>query len=175
MVLNMFTGLLWCLFFGVIVCLPVQNDSSDAKQKEINKALGKAILKMLGLKTLPKPVKELKEKVPQYILDAYNNQGNQTEQQGKENFSSSTSTEKIIIFAFSVMYLSLQLFIYRALHSGDALNTPTLKLKTVCPLFKASVSSTFDFPVAFMTTSSNNVYLLLYFRGSFRENNEQHL
>ena len=98
MVLNMFTGLLWCLFFGTMICLAVQDDSSDQKQKEINKALGKAILKQLGLKTLPKPKKGLKENVPQYILDALNNQGNQTEEQGKKNFSSSTSTEKIIIF-----------------------------------------------------------------------------
>ena len=107
MVLHMFTGLLWCLFFGVMICLPVQNDSSDAKQKEINKALGEAILKQLGLKTLPKPIKGLKKKVPQYIIDAYNNQGNQTEEQGNEIFCNSTSTEEIITFSFSVMYLSL--------------------------------------------------------------------
>ena len=95
MVPNMFTGLLWCLVFGTMMCLAVQDDSPDEKQKEINEALGKAILKQLGLKTIPKPKKGLKEKVPQYILDAYNNQGNQTEEQGKENFSSSTY---IIIF-----------------------------------------------------------------------------
>ena len=78
----MFARPLWCLFFGTMICLAVQDDSSDAKQKEINKALGKAILKQLGLKTLPKPVKGLKEEVPQYIIDAYNNQGNHSKAQG---------------------------------------------------------------------------------------------
>ena len=74
------------------------------------------------------------------------------------------------------MYLSLQLRIYRVLHSGDVLNALPYNVKLyVCSFRPVLVSSTFDFPVAFMTASINNVYFVLYFRGSFRENNEQYL
>ncbi|KAL9978242.1 hypothetical protein ACROYT_G015737 [Oculina patagonica] len=77
----MFTAPLWCLLFGTAICLAVQDDFSDAKQKEMNEALGKAILKMLGLKHSPKVKKEINEKVPQYLLDEYNNQFDEPEKE----------------------------------------------------------------------------------------------
>ncbi|KAL9978245.1 hypothetical protein ACROYT_G015740 [Oculina patagonica] len=78
----MFTASVWCLLFGITICLAAQDDYSDAEQKEIREALGKAILKMLGLKHPPKVKKGSKEKVPQYILDAYNKQVEESEGEG---------------------------------------------------------------------------------------------
>ncbi|KAL9978243.1 hypothetical protein ACROYT_G015738 [Oculina patagonica] len=75
----MFTAPLWCLLFGTAICLAVQDDFSDSEQKEMKKALGKAILKILGLKHPPKVPKELKENVPQSIRDAYNKQFEESE------------------------------------------------------------------------------------------------
>lgn len=50
----------------------------------MNEALGKAILKMLGMKNPPKLKNEFKEKVPQFILDEYNKQVDESVGKGKE-------------------------------------------------------------------------------------------
>ena len=80
----MFTISLWCLLFGATICLAVKDELTDANRQKMNEALGKAILRMLGMKNPPKLKKGLKEKVPQFILDEYNKQVDESAGKGKE-------------------------------------------------------------------------------------------
>lgn len=79
----MLVTLLWCLFFGVTICLAVPNDPSDAKQQELHRALGKAILQELGLKDPPKVTREQRENVPQHMMDLYYKQVNESMSNGE--------------------------------------------------------------------------------------------
>lgn len=83
--------LLCTLFFGATICLGAQNPSSDTKKQEVKKAMGKAILEILGLKTQPKPKKGLKEKVPQFLLDFYDKQAKESESKGDQEETSGNS------------------------------------------------------------------------------------
>ena len=76
------------------MCLGVPEPaSSPAKQAEVKEAMEKAILKILGLKAPPKPKKGLKEKIPQFILDLYNKQVNESMGTGEAEMSDSNNQE----------------------------------------------------------------------------------
>ena len=75
----MFTAPLWCLLFGATICLAVKDGSPDDNRQEMNKALGKQFLKMLGLKKPPNLSEEDKKK----IREAQNKQDHESEEKGK--------------------------------------------------------------------------------------------
>lgn len=76
----MFTAPLWCLLFGATICLAVKDESPEENRREMNKALGKQFLKMLGLKKLPKLSEEAREKV----REAQNKKDHEYKEKGKK-------------------------------------------------------------------------------------------
>ncbi|XP_078364349.1 bone morphogenetic protein 2-like [Oculina patagonica] len=89
----MFIALLCCLFFGATICLGEPKPPLTAKEAKVAKAVEKAMLKILGLKTPPKPKKGSKDKIPQFMLDSINKQVNESARRGME--VSETTNQKL--------------------------------------------------------------------------------
>lgn len=74
---------LCCLFFGATICLgvpsPYLDQAANVQRSELFKAAEQTMLHKMGLQSRPRPRKELKDKVPKFMLDLYHNHINDPE------------------------------------------------------------------------------------------------